>query len=82
MANYKKWAVLKEMTPEQSQRGNYPRDFWNYNTNPITGFSISKTRGERDAETRYAEGKYKRPSQMPDAYCNGSRIPKFAKNGF
>ena len=82
MANYKKWAVLKEMTPEQSKRGNYPRDFWNYNTNPITGFSISKTRGERDAETRYAEGKYKRPSQMPDAYCNGSRIPKFAKNGF
>ena len=35
MANYKKWAELKEMTPEQSQRGNYPRDFWNYNTNRI-----------------------------------------------
>ena len=27
MANYKKWAALKTLTPEQTQRGNFPRDF-------------------------------------------------------
>jgi len=82
MSYNKKWADLKTLTPEQTQRGNYPKDFWNYHTNAITGFPIERTRGEIEAERKYAERKYRKPSQFPDARCNGTSVPKFAKNGF
>ena len=82
MSYNKKWADLKTLTPEQTQRGNFPRDFWNYHTNSITGFPIERTRGEIEAERKYAERKYRKPSQFPDARCNGTSVPKFAKNGF
>jgi len=82
MSYNKKWADLKTLTPEQTQRGNFPRDFWNYHTNAITGFPIERTRGEIEAERKYNERKYRKASQFPDARCNGSRVPKFAKDGF
>ena len=82
MSYNKKWADLKTLTPEQTQRGNFPRDFWNYHTNSITGFPIERTRGEIEAERKYAERKYRKASQFPDARCNGTSVPKFAKNGF
>jgi len=82
MSYNKKWADLKTLTPEQTQRDNFPRDFWNYHTNAITGFPIERTRGEIEAERKYNERKYRKASQFPDARCNGSRVPKFAKDGF
>ena len=56
MSYNKKWADLKTLTPEQTQRGNFPRDFWNYHTNAVTGFPIERTRGEIEAERKYHRG--------------------------
>lgn len=76
MANSKKWATLKDLEPEQSQRGNFPRDFWNYNANPITGFPTGENRSDRDAQRKYSDRKYHMRSGLSDVKLNGGRCSK------
>lgn len=76
MSYNKKWADLKELTPEQTQRGNFPRDFWNYNANPIAGFSTGEDRSDRDALRKYTDRKYHMQSGLSDVKLNGSRCSR------
>jgi hypothetical protein len=76
MSYNKKWADLKTLTPEQTQRGNFPRDFWNYHANAVTGFAITENRSDREMQRKYWEKKYHMGSGLSDSKLNGGRCTK------